>query len=605
MSYAIITGISKMNEPQIIRVLAVRASEENSSKPLSQIAVSKANISAISAKSDGDFIAKRASYLFNLLPASVKFVEKINRFPGNWVKLTLLISFIIGLLSNYLGPSKLIHVVYNPLTILLVWNICIYLLIILKSFWKIRLPEKLPKAKQFLSDKEQEDREKTNKKRSSNFLLDWVIGNIYKGIIRLKSRFFDDKKSVVILKKILPAYWISYKDVAGKTLILRFKSLANVSAVGLLTGALAGVYFRGLFFNYNIIWQSTFVFEPETIRTILNSLFGLASLILEGSFISKQTILPLLESEGTMAAPWIHIMTLTTLLFIFIPRTILALYYGRKSNHSIYNIDINEEYYQEFILKNRSSLVEIIRVGISKIISKKIKLTGQTISEFVINDYYNKIIAPILISFRETGGKIRTMENKLFESQEKFEPMLLDYLRKVQEDFKDSVLTEINHFLDRKLLLDINTVSTYQPQSDEIDLRLSGKIATDIGDTIGGTIVTSIALAVGSISGGIGKSLGIAIISGLLGVSGPIGLLIGGVITAITLGGFYKLKREQISGMIKDIPLPAFVTSVALPDSKIEKARNETFTHTENEINKMLEPKIKELSESILKDITY
>ena len=603
MSYAIITGISKMNELQIIKVLAVRASEENTSKLLSQIAVSKANISAISAKSDEDFIAKRANFLFNLLPASIKLVENINSFPGNWVKLTLLISFIIGLLSNYLGPSKLIHVVYNPLTILLVWNICIYLIIILKSFWKIRLPEKLPKAKQFLSDKEQED--KANKKRSSNFLLDWVIGNIYKGIIKLKSRFIDDRNSVVILKKILPSYWISYKDVAGKTLILRFKSLANVSAVGLLTGALAGVYFRGLFFNYNIIWQSTFVFEPDTIRTILNSLFGLASLIIEGSFISKQTILPLLEPEGTMAAPWIHIMTLTTLLFIFIPRTILAYYYGRKSKRSIYNIDINEEYYQEFILKNRSSLVEIIRVGISKIILKKIKLTGQTISEFIINDYYNKIIAPILISFRENGGKIKTMENKLFESQEKFEPMLLDYLHEVQEDFNDSVLTEINHFLNRKLLLDINTVSTYQPQSDEIDLRLSGKIATDIGDTIGGTIVTSIALAVGSISGGIGKSLGIAIISGLLGVSGPIGLLIGGVITAITLGGFYKLKREQISGMIKDISLPSFVTSVALHDSKIEKARIETFTHTENEINKMLEPKIKELSDRILKDITY
>ena len=153
-----------MNELQIIKVLAVKASEENSSKLLSQIAVSKANISAISAKSDEDFIAKRASFLFNLLPASIKLVENINRFPGNWVKFTLVISFIIGLLSNYLGPSKLIHVVYNPLTILLVWNIFIYLLIILKSFWKISLPDKLLDAKQFLSDKKQEDKEKANKK---------------------------------------------------------------------------------------------------------------------------------------------------------------------------------------------------------------------------------------------------------------------------------------------------------------------------------------------------------------------------------------------------------------------------------------------------------
>lgn len=593
-----------MNELQVVKVLAVKASEENRLKLLTYTAISRANISAFSAKSDEGFITKRADSLFNLLPASIKLVEKVNVFPGNWVKLTLLISFISGLISNYLGPSKLIHVVYNPLTILLVWNILVYFLLIVKSFWKIRLP-KLPEAKQLHTDKKQEGEGKTKKNRSSNFLLNWVISNIYLGIIKLKSRFIDDKSSIVILKKILPSYWISYKDVAGKTLILRFKSLANVSAVGLITGALAGVYFRGLFFNYNIIWQSTFVFEPETIRIILNSLYGISSLILDGSFITKQTILPLLDPAGTLAGPWIHLMALTTLIFIFIPRTVLAILYSHKSNKVKYNIDTEEQYYQEYILKKRSSLVEEIRVGISEILSKQIKLTEKTISEFIINDYYNNIIAPILISFRNNGGKIRTMENNLFESQERFEPMLLDYLSEVQEDFRDSVLTEINHFLDRKLLIDINTKSTYNPQSDEIDLRLSGKIATDIGDTIGGTIVTSIALAIGSISGGIGKSLGIAIISGLLGVSGPIGLLIGGVITAITLGGFYKLKREQISGMIKDIYLPSFVTSVALPESKIEKARRETSDHTENEIHKMLEPKIKELSDSILEDITY
>ena len=134
---------------------------------------------------------------------------------------------------------------------------------------------------------------------------------------------------------------------------------------------------------------------------------------------------------------------------------------------------------------------------------------------------------------------------------------------------------------------------------------MARQIATDIGDTIGGTVVTTVALAAGTISGGIGKGLGIAIISGLLGVSGPVGLLIGGVITAVTLGGFYKLKREQISGMIKEIPLPAMVISMSLPDSKIEKTRKETYVHTEKEINKMLKPKIDEVTNIILKDIAY
>ncbi len=592
-------------ENQIVKILAVKATEENSSKLLTHMAVSSANISAIGAKSDEEFIEKRASYLFDILPESVKMVALVNKFPGNWIRLTLLISFIAGILSNYLGPSQLIHVVYNPLTILLAWSLLVYLLMILKSFLKIKVPKtpgKRPSEDQVQITKEDAEKEKN---KSSHFILDWIIGGIYKGIIQLKARFVDDSTKVTVLKKIIPAFWISYKEVAGYTLILRFKSLMNVSAVGLLIGALAGVYFRGLFFKYNIIWQSTFVSDPETIRMMLNFLFGPASLILDGHWVLKEMVQLLLSPEGTLAGPWIHRMALTTLMFIFIPRTVLAIYYARRSRRSTKSIDSSETYYSDHILKNRESIVEVIRDGTREIISKKINKIGKTISDFVINDYYEKIIAPILVSFRKKGGKIRRLENELLESQQKFEPILLNYLEEVQEDFQDSVLTEINLFLGRKLDIDINTISTYQPQSDEIDQRLPGRIAEDIGDTIGGTIVTTVALAAGSISGGIGKSLGIAIISGLLGVSGPLGLLIGGLATAITLGGVYKLKRDQISGMIKDVPLPPFVIAVTLSDAKIERARKDTYSHTEKEIRKMLEPKIDEVTNTILRDLTF
>jgi hypothetical protein len=594
-------------ETEIVKTLAVKATEENSSKLLSHMAVSSANISAIGAKSDEEFISKRASYLFKLLPSSVKLVAGVNKFPGNWIRVSILVSFVVGLLSNYLGPSKLIHVVYNPLTILLVWNILVYLFMILGAIWKIRLPktEKISKVSVPDLDTDDDDDEKKKKKKSSNFLLDWVIGGIWNGIVQLKARFVDDSTKVAVLKKIIPAFWISYKEVAGRTLVFRFKSLMNVSAVGLLIGALAGVYFRGLFFKYNIIWQSTFVSDPETIRTMLNVLFGPASFIMQGHWVSQEMVRLLLSPDGTLAGPWIHMMALTTVFFILVPRSILAIYYALRSRKSIKNIDLNEPYFSDHILKNRESLVDVIRDGIREIISKKINRIGTTISDFVINDYYEKIIAPILVSFREKGGKLRKLENELLESQQKFEPILLNYLEEVQEDFRDTILTEINLFLGRKLDIDINTISTYQPQSDEIDQRLPGRIAEDIGDTIGGTIVTTVALAAGTVSGGIGKSLGIAIISGLLGVSGPLGLLIGGVATAITLGGFYQLKRDQISGMIKDVPLPSFVIAATLSDAKIERARKDTYAHTEKEIIKMLEPKIDEVTNGILKDLTY
>ena len=596
---------SAANTAKVIKILAVKATEENSKKILTPIAVSSANISAIGAKSDFEFIEKRASYLFNLLPAALKYLLTLERFPGNWLKITLAVTVIVGLLSNYLGPAQQIHIVYNPITILLVWNLLVYLFIAIHGFLHIRIPvikrrEKVPEESSEESGEQDKD-----KKIFSNFFLNWFIGGLMKGVFQLKSRYIDHSTRVTIMKKILPSFWISYREVAGKSLLFRLESLLNAGAVGLVIGALTGVYFRGLFFNYNMIWQSTFVSDPETVRTMVNILFGPAGLLLDGHWISAEMISSLMKAGGVPAGPWIHKMALTAFLFIFIPRFILSVYYASISARSKRPLDIAQPYFTEIVLKYREKLIDVIREGLRDIISKKINQTGKTISEFVTHDYYEKIIVPILISFREKGGKIKTFENELLESQKKFEPILLNYLEEVQEDFQESVLTEINLFLGRKLDIDINTVSTYQPHSDEIDQRLPERLAADIGDTIGGTIVTTVALAAGSISGGIGKSLGIAIISGLLGISGPLGLLIGGLITAATLGGVYKLKRNQISGMIKDIPLPAIVISATLTDGKIEKARKETFTHTENEIKKMLAPKANEVTESILKDLTY
>ncbi len=589
-----------------MKILAVRAAEENSKRIFPPMALSGANISAIGSKSDEEFISRRASHLFDMLPEAMQAMVKINRFPGNWIRLTVLISFIIGLLSNYLGPSRLIHVVYNPLTILLVWNLLIYILMVLKAIWKptVSLGKYREKHSRDTEDKPVEE-EKANGNNDSRFLIDRIIGSFYRGIIRLRARYIDDSTRATFVKKIVPDFWSHYRKIAGRSLFYRFKCLSNASAASLLTGAVAGVYFRGLFFQYNIIWQSTFVSEPETIRRILNIFFGPASLLINGKLIGLNEVTALLSETGTLAGPWIHLMVLTVFLAIFLPRTILAVYYYVKSLSSMGRINYDDSYYRNTVLKNRESLIGIIKEGIREIITKKINKISRTIAEFVIRDYYQKIIEPILVRFREKGGKIRKLEEELFASQEQFEPILLNYLKEVQEEFRSSILTETNLFLGRKLNFDIDTFSTYQPRSDEIDRRLPGRIAEDIGDTIGGTIVTTVSLAAGAVSGGIGKSLGIAIISGLLGVSGPVGLLIGGVITAITLGGFYQVKREKISGMVKDIPLPPVVTSVTLTESRIEKGRKETRIHTESEIRKMLTPKIDEVTDTILRDMTY
>jgi len=604
---------STLTERQLIKLLTVKAVEEQSPSLFPQLTVSNANIAAIGAKNDTDFLVRRSVHLFKFLPSSLKNTLSFSRFPQNWLNVTLAFSIVAGLLSNYLGPSKLIHVIYNPLTILLAWNFLVYLILILKSLLNIGLftVEKpiqaliniLPERK---NDAE-ENKEISNKEKrtSGNFILDWIIGGLYKRLISFKARVNEDSEKIKNDKKIWISFWNSYKETAGTSLLFRFRSLMNYSTVGLVIGALAGVYLRGLFFNYNMVWQSTFVSDAATIRIFLNVFLGPASLLLDGSLINLETVKLLLQPGGTSAAPWIHKLALSAFLFVVIPRILLATGYLKLAKRKVKTIDLSQAYFGKILNDKRDNLIKVIREGIKDIITRKINQTSRSITNFVIDDYFEKIIVPRLIEFRSKGGKIRKLEKALFDSQDEFEPILLRYLNKIQNEFSDAVLTEINLFFGRKFDIEISASGNYQAKSDNIDQKLPSKLAEDIGDTLSGTLVTAIAVAAGSISGGLGKSLGIAIISGLLGVSGPIGLLIGSVITAAALAGIYKMGRDQISDLIKDVYLPSVVVKLALSDTKINEARKETHSHTQNEIKNILEPRINEVTETILKDITY
>lgn len=594
-----------MKEEILIKLLLVKSTEEESPDFLTPEMLSKANIAAIGTKNDKEFLTKRAEYLFRFLPGSIKLWAKFALLPNDWAKPTLLVSFIFGVMSNYLGPSRLIHVIYNPLTILLLWSLLVYLLLFVKTFFKLGKLSCLKNETIVETLNNISKKSIPQKPKSGYFILDWIIGKLYKQFFLLKLRLSDDKHNTTFIKEIFPSFWKSYKEHFGKSLILRFKSLLNISAVGLVIGALVGVYFRGMFFNYNITWLSTFLTDVHTISLLLNILLGPANIILEGTLISANEISNLLLVNGTAAAPWIHRLAVSAIIIVFIPRTLLAFLFNSMAKRRKLNINLGNDYFNKLLSISRKTLVDFIQNGIKKIVRKRINIVATSIPEFVINDYFEKIISPIFISFRENGGKISEFENQLFSSQEKFEPILLDYLQEVQGDFRQTISNEINIFLDKELDVDINTKGKYITNTDEIEQKLPGRIASDIGDTISGTLVTAVAVAVGSISGGLGKSLGIAIISGLLGVSGPIGLLIGSLATIIALGGIYKIRRDKISGMIKEINLPAFVIQMALTDAKINKAREETFVQTQNEIRKILDPKIDEVADGILKDIAY
>ncbi|MBP6814718.1 MAG: DUF2868 domain-containing protein [Burkholderiaceae bacterium] len=99
------------------------------------------------------------------------------------------------------------------------------------------------------------------------------------------------------------------------------------SAAAVLAGSmLAGLYLRGLAFEFRAGWESTFLDAPA-VHTLLSLVLGPAS-ALSGIPLPDAGQLALLRFDrgpGENAGPWIHLLAITIALFAVAPRALMAL----------------------------------------------------------------------------------------------------------------------------------------------------------------------------------------------------------------------------------------------------------------------------------------
>jgi hypothetical protein len=89
---------------------------------------------------------------------------------------------------------------------------------------------------------------------------------------------------------------------------------------------MAGFYLRGLVLDYQAGWESTFL-TAEQAHALLRVLYGPAALV-TGIPVPDAAHLAAIRwptARGESAAPWIHLLAATALLFVVLPRLLLAL----------------------------------------------------------------------------------------------------------------------------------------------------------------------------------------------------------------------------------------------------------------------------------------
>jgi hypothetical protein len=214
--------------------------------------------------------------------------------PHAWLGwLGVALAFALGVASDAIGPSGRINILAPPLLAALVWNLAVYVILLLRFLGALRLdPNPGPLRRWFL--------------RTSARVARAIGGEALADSAR--GRFVTD--------------WMG---ASGALQGARVALVLHAGAAAFVVGALLSLYVRGIAFEYRAGWDSTFL-TPGAVHRVLQTVLGPAADLSGLALPDVDRLAQLRFSVGTgeNAARWIHLYALTLGLAIVVPRLLLA-----------------------------------------------------------------------------------------------------------------------------------------------------------------------------------------------------------------------------------------------------------------------------------------
>jgi hypothetical protein len=161
-----------------------------------------------------------------------------------------------------------------------------------------------------------------------------AAGRAYLGLVarRLARRGRRAEPFDAPLGRALGTFAGEWPVLARPWLAARAERLFHVAALALALGLVAGLYWRGLTLEYRAGWESTFL-GPAGVRRWLELLYGPAAFATGLRLPADDAAVAGLawRAGGVPAAPWIHLLAATAVLWIVVPRALLAAFAGVRA----------------------------------------------------------------------------------------------------------------------------------------------------------------------------------------------------------------------------------------------------------------------------------
>jgi len=276
------------------------------------------------------FVAKRAELLAaKLAERSPKAWRAIKSFHWRpWTGLALpLIAFVIGAATEHIADRRHLNILAFPLLGLVAWNIAVYLWLIV--WGTIGVAGK--------------------GSRKPGWLQTLVAG----------ARRNFAGRATGALGEAIANFSLEWAQRSAPLVAARAGRVLHVSAAMLALGAIAGLYLRGMVFEYRAGWESTFL-EPNAVHAIL-ALFLQPAASLVGQPLPTVDQLAALRlgegGTGENAGRWIHLYAVTVMVSVIVPRVLLAVvaWYRERGLSTRFPLSLDEPYFRRVLAHWRES----------------------------------------------------------------------------------------------------------------------------------------------------------------------------------------------------------------------------------------------------------
>jgi len=248
-------------------------------------------------------LVRRAELLLDKLATRAPVIGTVLDLAAgaSWLAPALLaIAFAFGMSTAALDRAGRIDLLSLPLIGLIAWNLAVY--VALAIGWARRRGRSAPAS------------------ALSRWYALWIRGRT-DALLRHSLRFN------VPLTQAMQRFATDWLSIAQPLIVLRAKRVFHLAAAAVALGLVAGLYVRGLVLHYEAGWESTFL-QAEQVRSLFGVLYGPAAALSGIPLPEVQHVQAMRWNEavgGASAAPFIHLIAWTALLYIVLPRLALGI----------------------------------------------------------------------------------------------------------------------------------------------------------------------------------------------------------------------------------------------------------------------------------------